>query len=118
MAKRRTYDPEIVAQALRDAEGDVAAVVRALGISRAMVYRQRDECEVVREAYNEFRPVMLELAKSNIISILRNPDHPKNYDCSKFVLETQGKGEGFTVRQELTGADGGGLVVEFVPTDG
>lgn len=119
MPKGRTnkYDPARVAQALVDAEGDVAAACRAIGCGRVTIYEYKEKFPVVKAAYDEWRPVMMETAKSNIIAILKDRTHPKHYDASVFVLKAQGKADGWTERQEITGADGGGLVVEFVPTD-
>ena len=117
MARTTRITAEQIATALAQAEGDVSAAASALGCDRSWIYKMKKDHEVVSEAYDTFRPVMLECAKSNMIAILRDRTHPKNYDASKFVLETLGKNEGFAVRHEVTGADGGGLVVEFVPTD-
>ena len=60
----------------------------------------------------------MDLAESNIVRILEQENHPDHYRASEFILVTKGKERGYSKRQELTGAGGGGIVVEFVPTDG
>lgn len=116
--KTHKYDPIRVAQALIEAEGDVAAACRAIGCGRVTIYEYRDKFPEVKAAYDEWRPVMVETAKSNIIAILKDRDHPKHYDASVFVLKAQGKADGWTERQEITGANGSAFTVEFVPADG
>ena len=115
--KHCKYDPARVAQALIDAEGDVSAACRAIGCGRVTIYEYKERFPEVKAAYDEWRPVMVETAKSNIMAILKDRTHPKHYDASVFVLKGQAKADGWTERHEVTGADGGGLVVEFVPTD-
>lgn len=101
MSRPVKYPPELVAERLAQAEGDVCAAARSLGCNPSTIYLQRAKYPVVEEAFQMHRPTMLAYATSGITAILKNPDHPKHYDCCKFVAETQGKHDGFTTRQEM-----------------
>ncbi len=97
-------------EAVIEAEGYASKAAHLLGVSRASFYNYlkryptvKAELENVREARHEFveSKLMQAIKKGNLTAII-------------FYLKTQGKHLGYVERQELTGAGGKGIQIEFV----
>lgn len=95
--------------------GNIAAVARALGVSRVTVHKRIRESAGLQEALSEARETMLDNAETALYSAALNG----NMTALIFFLKTQGKSRGYTERQELTGADGQPMQVQvYIPSNG
>lgn len=90
--------------------GNLSAVSRALGVSRLTVYRFMEKRPTVKQALDEAREKMIDNVESKLYSKALDGDTT----AMIFFLKTQGKSRGYVERQEVTGADGGKLQIEYV----
>lgn len=104
-----------VLAAIKTAQGNLAAVARAYGVSRQAVQKFVANDPELTEATNEARETMLDNAESKLYTEAMNG----NTAALIFLLKTQGKRRGYIERAEVTGADGGAnkLVIEVVRRD-
>jgi hypothetical protein len=91
-----------VLAAIKTAQGNLAAVARAYGVSRQAVQKFVANDPELTEATNEARETMLDNAESKLYTEAMNG----NTAALIFLLKTQGKKRGYIERAEVTGADG------------
>ena len=62
-------------------------------------------CPEAQEAFQSGREAVKDVAESNLIRIINNPNHPRNFEAVVFLLKTLAKDRGFTerVEQEVSG---------------
>jgi hypothetical protein len=101
--------------AIRKANGFVSHAADALGISRTQLYRIINDKPTVKEALHDTREAMKDFAESRLLANIREGKEASIF----FYLKTQAKDRGYIERQELTGADGGPIVMVNwdAPTD-
>jgi len=113
--------PPITAAGLIEAidrhKGNVAAVARSYGVTRAAIYHHMNRMPTVMRALEDARETMLDNAESVLYkNVLEGKER-----SVEFFLRTQGRGRGYVERQEHTGADGGPIKVKgyalFDPAD-
>jgi hypothetical protein len=93
--------------------GNLSAVSRALGVNRLTVYRFMANRPTVKQALSEAREKMIDNVESKLYSKALDGDPA----CMIFFLKTQGKSRGYVERQEVTGADGGAIIVDWDSID-
>lgn len=97
-----------IKDALEKTGGNVSRAAEALGISgRGLRQRIADNAEL-REFVTEQREAIVDLAEDVLITQLKTG----NLTAAIFVAKTQGRARGYSERVEMTGADGGPLVVK------
>lgn len=89
--------------------GNLSAVSRALGVNRLTVYRFMEKHPTVKQSLSEAREKMIDNVESKLYSKALDGDTT----AMIFFLKTQGKARGYVERQEVTGADGGAIVVNW-----
>lgn len=94
--------------------GNVASIARALGVSRGTVWNRIQESERLQTKLNDARETMIDNAESTLYDRALGGD----ITALIFFLKTQGKHRGYSERQEVTGADGGAIVLKVVYQDG
>jgi hypothetical protein len=122
MKKRQSaLKAEQVENLLGQCNGNMAAVARALEVSRSTVKRFVDKRPSLVEVVQDLREGM----KDNAESALYNAVLAGEAWAVCFFLKTQGRDRGYVERQEVkhSGAGGGGAhqheaVVIYVPSDG
>ena len=103
---------EPVTIAIREMNGNLAAVARKLGVCRQTLYTYIERHPSVKDVVAESRETMLDNAESALYrAVLAGEAWAV---C--FFLKTQGKRRGYVERQEVTGADGGALVMQWPDT--
>ncbi len=100
---------ESVTAAIRDMNGNISAVARRLGVCRQTVYNYIERHPSVKDVLTEARETMLDNAESALYRAVLNGEAW----AVCFFLKTQGKSRGYVERQEVTGADGGPLVMRW-----
>lgn len=97
-----------IVKEIRKEAGNVTAVADTLGISRMTMYRKIRKSPVLQAAIEEARESSLDKVEHVL--------HQKAADGEPwavcFYLKTQGKRRGYVERQEVTGAEGGRLIIE------
>jgi hypothetical protein len=104
------YTADQMIRALTETHGMKSAAARALHCSRRTVDRYIDNYPTVREAYEDAREIVLDMAEAALFREIQNG----NITAIIFTLKTVGKHRGYVERQELTGADGGAVPLEIV----
>ncbi len=95
------------AQAIKQAHGFVSHAAKALGISRVQLYRIINAHPTVKEALEDAREEMKDFAESKIYQKIKDGDTTMLI----FYAKTQMKDRGYVERQEVTGVEGGPVIV-------
>ena len=98
-----------VTAAIRDMNGNISAVARRLGVCRQTVYNYIERHPSVKDVLTEARETMIDNAESALYRAVLNGEAW----AVCFFLKTQGKSRGYVERQEVTGADGGAIVMQW-----
>ena len=91
-----------VAKAIRDASGILAGAARRLKCSRSTVSRYVRLHPCCRQARDEAREALLDLAEDKLAKHVRDGE----LGAIKFFLKTQGRDRGYVERQEFAGPGG------------
>jgi hypothetical protein len=97
---------QTVIDELKDCRGNVAYTASQLKVSRGWLWRYIGNHPTVREALDDIKESVIDKAELSLEQRMMSSD-----TLLIFFLKTQGKGRGYTERQEITGADGGPVVV-------
>ena len=89
--------------------GNVSMVARSLNISRTTLYNYINSHPTVKAKLDEAREKMIDNVESKLYSKALDGDTT----AMIFFLKTQGKSRGYVERQEVTGADGGAVLVKW-----
>jgi hypothetical protein len=100
---------EAVTAAIRDMNGNISAVAKRLGVCRQTVYSYIERHPSVKDVLAEARETMIDNAESALYRAVLNGEAW----AVCFFLKTQGKSRGYVERQEVTGADGGAIVMQW-----
>jgi hypothetical protein len=100
---------EAVTAAIRDMNGNISAVAKRLGVCRQTVYSYIERHPSVKDVLVESRETMIDNAESALYRAVLNGEAW----AVCFFLKTQGKHRGYVERQEVTGADGGAIVMRW-----
>jgi len=108
--ERKQFSKEAFEQAIKDSHGIKAAVAGAVGCSRQTVDNYLRDNPDLGEMMDAARSGLVGKAVSALVSDIDNKASDGHQRAYMFALRTLGKDEGFTERQEVTGADGAGLL--------
>lgn len=93
-----------VIESINHYNGNISAVARSFGVSRRAVYNfVKDKYPELWQLVQEKREEWLDDAESEL---MRQAMEDSNTTALIFFLKTQGKGRGYTERQEISGPDG------------
>ena len=98
-----------VEQHIEPTKGNVAAIARALGTSRGTVWNRIQASPALQTLLSDARETMLDNAESALYRAVLGGEAW----AVCFFLKTQGKRRGYVERQEVTGADGGAIVMRW-----
>ena len=107
MAEKYTANQMI--EALREKHGNLSAAARFLGCSRNTISRYIDLYPTVKAVADEERETLIDFAENQLFKQVQDG----NITAIIFTLKTIGKHRGYVERQEVTGADGGAIVVNW-----
>ena len=109
MAKTQQYTAQQVADALTQAKGFVSVACRNLGCSDQTVRNYIERYAVCKQAVTDAREAMIDMAEGKLYQNIANNDTTSII----FFLKTQAKSRGYVERQEVTGPDGGAIVIRW-----
>ena len=104
------YSTAQVIEALQTARGIKTDAAKILRCTRHTVENYIKRYPTVARAYQEQRATLVDLAEGKLIGKVDADEWP----AIKFVLVTLGKARGYVERQEVTGAEGGPLMIGTV----
>lgn len=82
---------------LEENKGNVAAVARRLGVSRAAIYNRINKSPTLQQVLSDAREAMLDNAESMLYKKVLEGSTPELL----FFLKTQGRNRGYVERQEI-----------------
>lgn len=95
---------------IEELNGNLSMVSRKLGVARNTVYRFISDKPTIQQALSDAREKMIDNVESKLYSKALDGDTT----AMIFFLKTQGKSRGYVERQEVTGANGGKVQIEYV----
>lgn len=98
-----------IIDALREKHGNLSAAARYLGCDRHTVTRYINTYPTVQAVADEERETLIDFAENQLFKQVQDG----NITAIIFTLKTIGKHRGYVERQEVTGADGGAIVVNW-----
>lgn len=108
---RKQYSREAFAKAIRQSYGIKSAVAAAVGCSRQTVDNALKEWPELGDLLEAQRGQLVADATSALVKDIQNPQSEGHQRAYLFALKTLGKNDGFAERTEVTGADGGALML-------
>jgi len=108
MAKQR-YSAEQVIEAIRKSRGLLSVVAQRLGCTRQTVENYVKRYPTVDRAVKEERQKVIDVAEGKLFEKLQSGESW----AIQFILKTLGKERGYTERTEVTGAEGGAMVIKY-----
>lgn len=97
-----------VEAALRANGGNVTKAAEQLDIARSALYHRIQNHEVLKDVLAEIRESTVDMAENVLITALKDG----NLTAAIFIAKTQGRARGYSERVEMTGPDGGAIVVK------
>ena len=98
-----------IIDALREKHGNLSAAARYLGCDRHTVSRYINTYSTVKAVADEERETLIDFAENQLFQQVKDG----NITAIIFTLKTIGKSRGYVERQEVTGKDGGAIVVDW-----
>src|SRR5512146_1894378 len=109
MGRVNGHTCEQVIESVRKNHGMLAAVARDLGVTRQTVYRYVNNYATIKDAVDDEREIWIDFAEHELIKAIQKG----NIQAIMFFLKTVGKVRGYVERSEITGKDGGALVINW-----
>ena len=110
---KEKYTAAQIIEALREKHGNLSAASRYLNCSRDTIRRYIDLYPTVKAVADEERETLIDFAENQLFKQVQDG----NITAIIFTLKTIGKHRGYVERQELTGADGGAVIVKWDEID-
>jgi hypothetical protein len=107
MARKEKYTVEEVIAACADTGGVLTYVAARLGADRMTVAHYAKKYKTVRDALKQADEAITDLAETQHRKLIGAGYWP----AIEYRLKTKGKARGYVERQEVTGSDGGALVI-------
>lgn len=103
------YSTENIIKALEKTHGMIYLAAEDLGCSPMTIYRRADKSKAVKDTIESFRGKLVDKAELKLEQAVLNGEPW----AIQITLRTIGKSRGYVERQEVTGADGGAIVVNW-----
>ena len=103
------FSNKSIIEAVQAVNGMIYLAARKLGCTPQTIYNRMEKNAQIREAVEMSRGEMIDIAEQKLRMAVSNGE-PWSIGL---VLKTIGKNRGYVERQEVTGADGGAIIVEW-----
>lgn len=113
MPNKRKITPEAVLKVLPGTFGNKSAIARRLGVSRKSIDRMIEENTEIAEAFEQERETAIDFAESRLMQGINSGDP----ESIRFFLRTIGRRRGYSERMEVSGENGGAIVVKIDADD-
>ena len=98
-----------ILEAVKSVNGMIYLAARSLGCTPQAIYKRMNKTAVIRDAVDNARGEVVDIAEQKFRQAITNGEPW----AVAMALKTLGKNRGYVERQEVTGADGGAIVVEW-----
>jgi len=103
------YTNSQIVNAIKTTNGMVYLAARQLGCNPQTIYNRMAKSETIRQAVDDSRGELIDISEQKLrIAVLNGEPW-----AVAMVLKTIGKHRGYVERQEVTGADGGAVIVKW-----
>jgi hypothetical protein len=109
MGRKQRYTAADIIDALKKTKGMVYLAAKELGCSHTTIYNYMKRYVSVREEHEYQRGELLDIAELK----LREAVMTGQPWALQFALRCLGKDRGYTERTEVTGAEGGAMVIKY-----
>ena len=103
------YSTANIIKALEKTHGMIYLAAEDLGCAAITIYRRAEKVAAVRETIDSYRGKLIDKAELKLEQAVLNGEPW----AIQMTLKTIGKHRGYVERQEVTGADGGAIVVNW-----
>jgi len=104
------FSNQQIVDAVSSVNGMVYLAARKLGCNPQTIYNRMAKSPTIREAVDNARGELIDISEQKLRGSVMNGEPW----AVAMVLKTLGKHRGYVERQEVTGADGGKLQIEYV----
>jgi alanine-alpha-ketoisovalerate/valine-pyruvate aminotransferase len=98
-----------IIEAVKSMNGMVYLAARQLGCTPQAIYKRMEKSATIREAVDDSRGEMVDISEQKLRAAVMNGEPW----AVALVLKTLGKSRGYVERQQVTGADGGKVHIEY-----
>lgn len=113
MAKRKNLTAADFLKVIPGSFGNISLVSRKLGIDRKTVCRYIDSFPEVKAAFEQEREAAIDFTESRLMQGINSGD----LESIRFFLRTIGRRRGYGDRMEVTGQNGGAIIVQMTADD-
>ena len=99
-----------IVNAVKAMNGMVYLAARQLGCSPTAIYKRMAKSETIRQAVDDSRGELIDISEQKLRAAVMGGEPW----AVAMVLKTLGKSRGYVERQEVTGANGGKVQIEYV----
>ena len=110
MSRGEQFKSDEIIKALKETKGMVYLAAERLGCNRKTIERRAETVAAVKDVIDNYRGRRIDIAELKLENALTNGEPW----AIQFTLKTIGKSRGYVERQEVTGANGGKLQIEYV----
>jgi hypothetical protein len=103
------YSTANIIKALERTHGMIYLAAEDLGCAAITIYRRAEKVQAVQDTINSYRGKLVDKAELKLEQAILSGEPW----AIQFTLKTIGKSRGYVERQEVTGAEGGAIVVEW-----
>ena len=103
------YSTKSIIEALSSLNGMVYLAARKLGCTPQTIYNRMKSSVAIREACDNARGELIDISEQKLRNAVINGEPW----AVAMVLKTLGKSRGYVERQEVTGAEGGAVMVKW-----
>jgi len=107
------YSTASIIEALEKTHGMIYLAAESLGCAPITIYRRAEKVAAVRDTIDSYRGKLVDKAELKLEQAVLNGEPW----AIQMTLKTIGKHRGYVERQEVTGAEGGHIVVRLVGDD-
>ena len=107
---KNKYTAEQFIKAIPGTGGIISAIARKVDCEWNTAKAYINKYPTIRQAYDNECQTILDMAETGLYKAIREG---KDW-AIKYILSTKGKSRGYVERQEVTGADGGKVQIEYV----
>jgi hypothetical protein len=107
------YPVQVFIDAIQDTGGIISAIAKKVGCDWHTAKRYCTQYATVKQAYEDECERVLDLAESKVIVALKEGDGV----MIRYYLSTKGKERGYVERKEVTGDEGGPVIIQVVYDD-
>jgi alanine-alpha-ketoisovalerate/valine-pyruvate aminotransferase len=102
-----------IVEAVKSVNGMIYLAARKLGCTPQAIYKRMAKSSIIREAVDDSRGELVDISEQKLRAAVINGEPW----AVAMVLKTLGKSRGYVERQEVTGANGGAIIVDWDSID-